>query len=99
MIGVNLDNIDALINKNNSYIRSLSSDSNRFLSIINDLKECYTGSGLDYLFGPPINQALNLNSILKLINNYSDILYSVKTSYQRQDFNLKTQVNHLNSNL
>ena len=99
MIGVNLDNIDALIKKNNSYSSSISTNSNRLVNVINELKDCYSGSSLDYLFGLPVNQIANIKSILKVIQNYSDVLYNVKTSYQKQDINLKNQINHLNSNL
>lgn len=99
MIGVNVDNLDMLIKKNNLYLNSYNSNSRRLVNSINDLKACYSGSSLECLFKEPTNEIKNIQSISNIIENYCDILHGVKISYQKQDLNLKTQINHINSNL
>jgi len=99
MTGVNVDNIDILIKKNNLYLNSYNSNSRNLVSAINDLKSCYSGSSLEYLFSEPMNEIKNIETISGIIENYSNILLGVKISYQQQDQNLKTQINHMNSKL
>lgn len=99
MTGVNVDNLDMLIKKNNLYLNSYNSNSRRLISTINDLNSCYSGSSLEYLFSEPMNEIKNIQTIPSIIENYSNILSGVKVSYQQQDLNLKTQVNHMNSKL
>ena len=99
MTGVNVDNLDMLIKKNNLYLNSYNSNSRRLVSAINDLNSCYGGSSLEYLFSEPMNEIKNIQTISNVIENYSNILSGVKVSYQQQDLNLKTQVNHMNSKL
>ena len=99
MIGVNIDNIDALIKKNNLYFNSLDSNLKTLQSIINDLDNCYSGNNLSYLFSEPINSIKDIQTIPTIIKSYSDVLTQVKLSYQAQDENIKAQINHLNSNL
>lgn len=99
MVGVNVDNINTLIKKNNLYLDSFNSNSKRLVSAINDLKSCYGGSSLEYLFSEPMNEIKNIQTISSVIKNYSNVLSGVKTSYQQQDSNLKTQINRINSKL
>lgn len=99
MIGVNVDNIDTLIKKNNLYLNSFNNNSRRLVSAINDLNECYSGSSLEYLFKEPINEIKNIQTISNIIENYSNVLYGVKVSYQRQDQNLKDNASRIISNL
>ena len=99
MTGVNVDNLDMLIKKNNLYLNSYNSNSRILVSAINDLNSCYGGSSLEYLFSEPMNEIKNIQTISNVIENYSNILSGVKVSYQQQDLNLKTQVNHMNSKL
>lgn len=99
MIGINVDNIDTLIKKNNLYLSSFNNNSRRLVNAINDLNECYSGSSLEYLFKEPINEIKNIQTISNIIENYSNVLYGVKVSYQRQDQNLKDNASRIISNL
>ena len=97
MIGINVDNINTLIKKNNLYLNSYNSNSKKLVSAINSLNSCYDGSSLEYLFSEPINEIKNIQNISKVIENYSNILTGVKNSYQQQDQTFKVQLNHINS--
>ena len=99
MTGVNVDNLDMLIKKNNLYLDSYNSNSRRLVSAINDLSTCYSGSSLEYLFSEPMNELKNIQTIPSIMENYSNILSGVKMSYQQQDQNLKAQVSHMNSKI
>ena len=99
MIGINVDNLDMLIKKNNLYLNSYNNNSKRLASTINDLNYCYNGSSLNYLFSEPIKEIKELQLISEIIENYSDTLYGVKLSYQQQDQTFKEQLNHMNSNI
>ena len=99
MIGVNIDNLDTLIKKNDLYLQSYNNNSRRLISAINELNSCYSGSSLEYLFTEPMKEIKNIQTISSVIENYSNILTGVKISYQKQDLNLKTQINHMNSKL
>lgn len=98
MIGVNLDAIDNLIKKNNNYLNSFNNDSKKLINFINDFNDCYKGNSVEYLFFMPIKEIKNIRTISKIIENYSNILLGAKNSYQKEDSNLKSQVNHINSN-
>lgn len=99
MIGVNLDNLETLIKKNNIYLNSFNTNKKRLLNSINDLNNCYEGSSLEFLFMELQKEKNNIETISKVIENYSDILYGVKCSYENQDQNFKIQINRINSNL
>lgn len=99
MIGINLDNIDILIKKNNIYLNSFNTNKKRLISTINELSSCYSGNSLEYLFIEISREKQNIETISKVIDNYSNILSSVKCSYESQDYNLKNQVNRINSSL
>ena len=99
MIGINVDNLDTLIKKNNAYQKSVLSNQKKLINSINDLGTCYAGNSLEFLFNEPKREIKNIESISSTIENYSDILYSVKISYQKQDANLKNQTNRISSNL
>lgn len=99
MIGVNVDNLDMLIKKNNLYLNSFNSNYRRLVSAINELNSCYSGSSLEYLFTEPMKEIKNIQTISNVIENYSNVLSGVKISYQQQDQAFKAQVNHMNSNL
>ena len=99
MIGVNVDNLDTLIKKNNIYLNSFNSNYKRLVSAINELNSCYSGSSLEYLFTEPMKEIKNIQTISNVIENYSNILSGVKISYQQQDQTFKAQVNHMNSKL
>lgn len=98
-MGVNINNLDALIKKNNLYLSSFNDNSNKLINCINELRTCYSGNSLEYLFSEPMNEIKNVKTISNVIESYSNALSGVKDSYQKQDLNLKTQLNHMNSNL
>lgn len=99
MVGVNIDNINTLIKKNNLYSMSFNSNSKKLVGAINELNNCYSGSSLQYLFKEPMDEIKNIQTISNVIEGYSNVLESVKYSYQQEDFNLKKQANHINSKL
>ncbi len=99
MIGVNVDNIDSLIKKNNMYLNSFNTSKTKLIETINELDKCYSGTSLEFLFIEPQKEKKNIDTISKMIENYSDILYLVKYSYINQDQHLKSQINHMNSNI
>ena len=99
MIGVNIDNLNTLIKKNNFYFNSYNSNSKKLVNSMNELNECYSGNSLNYLFTGPMNEVKNVQTITKIIKNYSDILYGVKISYEKQDEIFKTQISRMNSKL
>ena len=99
MNGIDINNLDTIIKKNNLYLSSFNNNSRRLVSAINDLNECYSGSSLEYLFKEPINEIKNIQTISNIIENYSNVLYGVKVSYQRQDQNLKDNASRIISNL
>lgn len=99
MIGINIDNLEMIIKKNNLYSQSFNSNSKKLESSISDLNSCYSGNSLQYLFSEPMKAIENLRVISTVVENYSNVLYAVKCSYQKQDETFKNQLNHINSNL
>ena len=99
MIGINVDNLETLIKKNNLYLNSYSNNSKRLVSAISELNDCYGGSSLEYLFIAQLKQINNIKIISSIIESYSNVLSNVKISYQKQDQNTKIQINRINSNL
>ena len=99
MIVINVDNLDTLIKKNNIYNKSVLSNQKKLINSINDLSTCYVGNSLEFLFNEPKREIKNIESISNTIESYSDVLYSVKISYQKQDVHLKNQTSHRSSNL
>ncbi len=97
MIGVNIDVIDSLIKKNNMYLQAFNTDARKLLGSMNELTQCYSGKSLEYLFREPLNEMIKIQSISKLIQNYSTILSGAKASYQTQDQIVKQQVDHINA--
>ncbi len=95
MIGVNIDNIDALIKKNNYYLDSFNDNKIKLLDSINNLNKCYDGTDLEYLFDRPIRERDNIEKIYKVMSNYSSVLTNVKRGYQFQDESLKSQMNRI----
>lgn len=99
MIGVNVDNLNTLIKRNNFHLSSIKSNEKRLINAINELDSCYGGSSLEYLFSEPIKEIKNIQTITSVLENYSNILYGVKISYQKQDETFSNQIIHINSNL
>jgi len=99
MIGVNVDNLDTLVKKNDFFVQSLSTTNNDLVKTLNELGSCYEGDSLYYLFSKVTNQVSNAKSIIGIVDNYSSVLSSIKYSYQQQDLNMKLQIDNINSKL
>lgn len=97
MIGINIETLESLIKKNNNNLNSYNTDSKRLVDCISELSNCYSGRDLEYLFMEPTNQISSMHTILKVIENYSDILLSVRKGYEQQDLKLQARLNHINS--
>ena len=95
MVRVNVDNLNALIKKNNLYLSSYNSNSKKLTNAINDLNSCYSGNSLQYLFDGPLKEIKSVQTISKLIGSYSNILLGVKLSYQKQEQRLNTQIKNM----
>ena len=93
MIGINKDNLGKLIKVNNLNLDSLSKNLDNLVGVLDDLDECFSGSGILFAFSETINQKDNLKKVPQIISNYSDILSSVKISYERQDANFQSLFN------
>ena len=94
MNGINIDNLDSLIKKSKAYLNSYSSDSRRLVNAINELRSCYSGASLDYLF-KPLKETSNIESITDVVDSYVDTLQMVKSGYQKQDSIFKSQINNI----
>lgn len=99
MIGVNLDALNSLIKKNNLYYQSFNDDAKNLIRLFNELNDCYKGESLNFLFNEPKSEVKNIKTIAKVIDNYSDVLTSVKLGYQKQDKAFKSQINQMKTNL
>ena len=97
MIGIDNDILDKIIKINNINLEDLNSKRNELLKNINNLKDSYSGVDLDFAFNEAFSQKSNINKILDVINNYSEVLSSVKFAYNRQDANIANTMNHINS--
>jgi len=97
--GININNLNNLIRKNNFYSDSIAKNKNRLIKNSNQLNFCYDGKCLNYLFSKIIIENNNIEKISNIVESYSDVLNYVKRDYQRQDINAKTQINHIDSKL
>ena len=99
MIGVNIDTLEQLLKNGNSNLDSFYINSNNLVNCIKELNSCYSGNSLSFLFSEPINKINDIKTIHGILENYFDILKSVKDTYQQQDELFKTQINHINSKI
>ena len=97
MIGVNVDNLNTLIKKNNNNLDSFNQNAKKLISNINELDKYYSGKELEYLFIGLKDQANSLKTISSVLENYSDVLLSVGKSYQQQDLSFKSQIDRIDS--
>ena len=99
MVGINVDALNTLINKNSFYLNSFDSNLNKLNGLIGDINSCYSGNSLEYLFNPLVLEIQNMKKISDIINGYTNVMSSVKYGYQQQSLNLKEKINHISSNL
>ena len=97
MNGINVENLNSAINRNDGYYDSINDDVKFMLNNINELNNLYSGSDLHFLFQDLVNQVKNISLIPPIIKNYSDVLNNVKLSYKAQDINMKSQINRVTS--
>lgn len=98
MIGINIEDLNKLIKINNLNCGSLDNNINDILGILNGLDGCYAGKDISFIFSPVTEQKNNIRKITSVVKNYSDILATARTSYQRQDANFQQLINHANIN-
>ncbi len=98
MTGINVEKLDNLIKKHNYLSDSFNKDINKLKNELISLNSCYSGKDLEFLFMWPVNEIRNLATIQKVIESYSNVLLSAKNGYQKQDLNIKSQIDHINSN-
>ena len=96
VIGINVDNLDDLIKKNNFNLESLSSNLKSFKLCLNELDNCYDGNSIHSVFFELLGQGDNLKKIEDVLQNYSEVLKAVKVNYQHQDEELQYLFNHIN---
>lgn len=99
MIGVNISSLDTLIKKNDLFLNSFKDNSRELINCITELRFCYNGSCLEYLFSEPMNEIKNINMIESVVRSYSITLKAVRSGYQQQDLTIKTRISHINSKL
>ena len=93
MLGINIENLDNLIKKNNFNLDSLNGNLNALQRCLDALDTCYDGAGIHFAFDELLRQNRNIKKIPEVIQNYSDVLSNVKTSYLQQDTNFKSIFN------
>lgn len=99
MIGIDTEILDKIIKINSINLDVIKTDTSELLKSIESLKECYSGLDLNFAFAKLLEQQKNLNKIINIINNYSVVLSSVKTSYIKQDINIVDIMNRTNSRI
>lgn len=85
MIGIDLDRLTLLINKESGYVDSIDDLTLRLKSIIGNLSDAYTGLTLNSVAATLNNQYKNLESIKSLQRSYLLLLQAVKRSYVAQE--------------
>ena len=99
MIGINEDVLDKIIKTNNVYLESINDCKSGVIDSITELENCYFGKDLDTILNQPYKQVDNIKKIVKVINSYNEVLKDVKTSYKKQNSNIKNYMNHAVSKL
>ena len=97
MIGINIENLDNLIKKNNFNLDSLMLNLKKLQICLDELDSCYNGTSIHFAFDQLLRQKANMKKIPEVIQNYSDILSNVKTSYLQQDINFQNLFNRSNT--
>lgn len=92
--GINIENLNALIRKNNFYVDPIVKNKKALIGIINELNSSYDGKSLDYLFSNIFYEARNIENIPVVVESYSTVLYKIVKDYQNQDLNAKVQINN-----
>lgn len=96
MNGINEEMIDSIISKLQDMGNSSASNFRGVDNSFDALTQGVRGSEVLYILEPPFSTKF---SIKEVIENYIDLLNSVKTSYVKQNNILQEQINHINSRL
>ena len=97
MIGINIENLNKLIKINSINSESLNKNLVKLADCLNDLNNCYDGMSIRQLFGETSRQDDNFKRIITVIDNYSEVLSSIKTSYEKQDASFQGLFNQANA--
>lgn len=99
MIGIDDAILDKLIKINYVHLDSLKNNIKKINESIEEMDDSYNGKDVEFAFIEPVNQKANLKKIATIVDNYSNVLTSVKNSYYVEDSNLSTIVNRTNSQI
>ena len=99
MIGINIETLNSIMSRTSDSNDNYSYNSKDLSNTIDDLKSCYRGSALNFLFNGAFDSISQLDKIKKVLASYIDILEDVKKSYVKQDEIFKQQLNHISSSL
>lgn len=99
MIGIDDAILDKLIKINYVHLDSLKNNIKKINESIEEMDDSYNGKDVEFAFIEPVNQKVNLKKIVTVVDNYSNVLTSVKNSYYVEDSNLSTIVNRTNSQI
>lgn len=97
--GINVENLNAFIRKNNFYLTSIENNKKSMIKAIDELNTCYEGRTLEFLFSKILMEKKNIESLTKAVQSYSSALYNAGIAYQKQDIKLQSQIQHSNFNL
>ena len=99
MIGIDDAILDKLIKINYVHLDSLKNNIKKINESIEEMDDSYNGKDVEFAFIEPVNQKVNLKKIVTVVDNYSNVLTSVKNSYYVEDSNLSTIINRTNSHI
>ena len=98
MIGIDLERLDTVINKNDIYYDSIKHNVNSMVDNINELNSLHSGNDLQFLFQELTEQVRELESIPTVIESYSEVMRNVKAGYLAQNVNLNYKLSRISSN-
>lgn len=95
MNGIDVFKLDDFIKKNENILSSINTNSDRVVSSLRDLSDCYQGKALNTIFSTLCSQDTTFNSILPVLESYLSLLKSVRKNYVLQDITLSQHVSKL----
>lgn len=94
MIGINLLNFDNFVKKIYNTTLILEESETDLLNILKDIDNSYNGDSLNSIFELITEQRTNFEHISDVIENYINVLYEVKKSYEVQSFEIASKINN-----
>lgn len=94
MIGINLLNFDNFVKKIYNTTLILEESETDLLNILKDIDNSYNGDSLNSIFELITEQRTNFEHIYDVIENYINVLYEVKKSYEVQSFEITSKINN-----